>query len=241
MTYVVQRNWIQAKWLVNEWTMGIYGTFRLHGQTDQHLGGWVRRINGWMGRTNGWMGEGPEKRTQYWPDSYSSSLASSPEVGGEGHRRVLPINAENIFSNKPSYTGGGCKEQLSSILSALVTTCVCTHKSACQWEEFQIHSQERWARNVIMHPNSPPAKFIVECTLQASMAEQLSGVCRYPTGALTTVRSGAEISLLRLWLSVSQEASLVNFSIHWWNMLEWMEAYRLYFSIDLCPEAKPDW
>jgi len=43
------------------------------------------------------------------------------------------------------------------------------------------------------------------------MTEQLSGACRYPTGALTTVRSGAEIGLLSLRQSVSQGASLGDF------------------------------
>jgi len=43
------------------------------------------------------------------------------------------------------------------------------------------------------------------------MTEKLAGVCRYPTSALTTVRSGAEIGLLRLGLSVSQGVSLGDF------------------------------
>jgi len=61
--------------------------------------------------------------------------------------------------------------------------------------------------------------------LGSSMTEPLSGVaqvpcrcpghcqewCRYPAGALTAVRSGAEIGLLSLRLSVSQGASLGDF------------------------------
>jgi len=43
------------------------------------------------------------------------------------------------------------------------------------------------------------------------MTGQLSGVCRYPAGALISVRSGAEIGLLGSRLSVSQGASLGDF------------------------------
>jgi len=46
------------------------------------------------------------------------------------------------------------------------------------------------------------------CMDRISMTEQLSGVCRYPAGALTSVRIGAKIGLLD---SVSQDASLRDF------------------------------
>jgi len=46
------------------------------------------------------------------------------------------------------------------------------------------------------------------------MTDRLSEVCRYPTGAQTTVRSSAEIGLLSLRLSVSQGASLGDFLLN---------------------------
>ena len=47
--------------------------------------------------------------------------------------------------------------------------------------------------------------------LRIFVTEQLSGVCRYPAGSLSSVRSGAEIGLLNLRLSISQGASLGDF------------------------------
>ena len=44
-----------------------------------------------------------------------------------------------------------------------------------------------------------------------SMTEQLPGVCRYPAGALSSARSGAEIGPLSLSLSVFQGESLGDF------------------------------
>jgi len=101
-------------------------------------------------------------------------------------------------------------------LNPNITVCKGLTQKDCLTTNYTILDDARSASNtalLLLAVTSPPSSTDLHplVLFRISMPGQLSGVCRCPAGALASHRSGAEISLLGLRLSVSAGASLGDF------------------------------